>query len=150
MLICIITPVVVLYRIGILFKTSDKRFSSLCSTISVSWNEPYNICHIIKGINGMGDLPEKHNLVIFIIRFKSIPAHVSIHSCCPYNSCRQTGMIPETGYIALASTAVNLWKKHLPFTKVEEINCLRISPIASRICNSFLSIISVSYSSVSP
>ena len=33
--------------------------------------EPYNICHIIKGINGMGDLPEQHNLVIFIIRFKS-------------------------------------------------------------------------------
>ena len=30
-------------------------------------------------------------------------------------SCRQTGMIPETGYIALTSTAVNLLKKHLPF-----------------------------------
>ena len=31
-----------------------------------------------------------------------------LHSCCPCNSCRQTGMIPETGYIALTSTAVNL------------------------------------------
>ena len=40
----------------------------------------------------------------------------------------------------------------LPRTKLylSLIHILRISPIASRICNSFLSVISVSYSSVSP
>lgn len=32
--------------------------------------KPYDICHVVKGINSVGDLPEKHNLVIFIIRFK--------------------------------------------------------------------------------
>ena len=39
---------------------------------------------------------------------------------------------------------------HLSFLLRSRGNCLRISPIASRICNSFLSVISVSYSSVSP
>lgn len=32
--------------------------------------EPYNICHVIECVDSMGDLPEKHDLVIFIIRFK--------------------------------------------------------------------------------
>ena len=54
---------------------------------------------------------EKMQDLVESVRIMQYP----IHSCCPCNSCRQTGMIPETGYIALTLTAVNLLKKHLPF-----------------------------------
>ena len=76
----------------------------------------------------MGDLPEKHNLVIFIIRFKPhYFCNVRFFGIALVILAGKLERIQKQFILLSTLTAVSLWKKHLLFYVRSRGNCLRIS-----------------------